>query len=66
MSFLFRGLAAFAFINIKEPNNGYAFGIAVLLIMGTNIETIVVSSVFKKIVPGDLRGSFNGLLNSVV
>jgi len=66
VSFLLRGVIGYFFISIEEPNTGYAFGIAILLIVTTNIETIVVRGMFHRAIPGDLRGSMNGVLTSVV
>lgn len=44
----------------------YAFVVASVLILTTNLELIVMNSIFKKQIPGDLRGTMMGVMNSIV
>lgn len=57
--------AVLSFFLLDNPNSNFAKFIAIILIISNYAEHTVADSFFAKRIPGDVRGSFRGVVHSV-
>lgn len=60
-AFIFRGITTLFFSCLTRPDSLAAYGVCVLMIIGTIIENISVDSIFNKNLPKETRGVLGGL-----
>lgn len=65
VAFGIRLSAALSFFLLEKPDSKFAGFIMIVLIVSNYAEHIVTNSFFTKRIPGDVRGSYRGIVNAI-
>ena len=65
-AYSFRLFMAISCVLLVNPTGDIAMAIVILFTLATNVELVVVTSMFTKLIPSDLIGPFNGFIESSV
>ena len=63
LAFFTRCFACFLFVSIQEPNTLASYVACSLLILATTVENLSMEVLFMKNMPGEVRGTMNGILH---